>query len=163
MIIIIILSFILEGIVTNLVSKNSLLLPLFTITSLVITYSYFSKEKKYIFILTSTIIGIMYDIAFTNSLFINTFTFTLCSLLIILIDNYIPDSFINKIGVNCIMILSFKIISYFLLFIFGYIKFNYNILIHGLYSSLILNIIYGLILYFICDSLSRKLNIRKNE
>ena len=46
MIILIIISFILEGIFTNLISINSLLLPLFTITSFVFTYIYFNKEKK---------------------------------------------------------------------------------------------------------------------
>ena len=163
MILIIILSFILEGIFTNLFSFNSLFLPLFSITSLVITYSYFNKEKKYSFILISIIIGILYDISYTDSLFINTFTFTICCLLIVLIDNYISNGFINKMCINIIIIIMFKVISYLLLFVFGFIKFNQNILIKGIYSSLILNIIYGVILYFICDKISNKLNIRKYE
>lgn len=163
MILIIILSFILEGIFTNLFSFNSLFLPLFSITSLVIAYSYFNKEKKYIFILISIIIGILYDICYTDSLFINTFTFTICSLLIILIDDYISNGFINKLCINIIIIIMFKIISYLLLFVFGFIKFNQNVLMKGIYSSLILNIIYGVILYFICDKISNKLNIRKYE
>ncbi len=161
MIILIIISFILEGIFTNLISINSLLLPLFTITSFVFTYIYFNKEKKYTFIIISFIIGILYDIAYTNSLFINTFTFLICSLLIILINRYIKDSFISRMIINILIIISFKFISYLLLFIFGFINFNYNILIKGIYSSLILNIIYGLFLYFICDKIDNKLNRRK--
>ena len=137
MIIIIILSFILEGVFSNLVSLNSILLPLFTITSLVICYPYFNKIKKYHFIITSIIIGIIYDIAYTNSLFINTFTFTLCSLIIIYLDNYIHDSLINKTIINIILLIFFKVMSYLLLFIFGFIKFNYNILLKGVYSSII--------------------------
>lgn len=163
MILIIILSFIFEGITTNLVPSNSLFLPLFTITSLVITFPYFNKEKKYIFILVSTIMGILYDISYTNSLFINTFNFIICGLLIILIDNYISNSFINTIFINSLMIIMFKIISYLLLIIFGFINFNQSFLIKGIYSSIILNIIYGIILYFICDKLSNKLNIKKYE
>lgn len=161
MIVIIILSFILEGIFTNIVSMNSIFLPLFTITSLVITYPYFNKEKKYKFIIMSIILGIMYDIVYTNSLFINTFSFTICGLIIIFIDFLIPDSFFGKIGTNLLLIIIYKIISYFLLIIFGFIKLNYNILFKGIYSSLILNIIYGIILYFVCDLISIKLNIRK--
>ena len=163
MIAIIILSFILEGAVSNLVSLNSLFLPLFTITSLVYTYPYFNKNKKYHFIITCIILGIIYDIAYTNSLFINTFTFTLCSLIIIYIDNYIHDSIINSTIINIIMIVLFKTISYILLFVFGFIKFDYTILLKGIYSSLILNIIYGIILYFICTFISKKFNIKKYE
>ncbi len=163
MILFIILSFILEGTISNLVSPNSIILPLFTMTSLVICYPYFNKTKKYHFIITSIIIGIIYDIAYTNSLFINTFTFIICCLIIIYIDNYIHDSLLNKTIINIIMILLFKTISYLLLFIFGFIKFNYNILLKGIYSSLVLNIIYGIILYFICDFISRKFNLKKYE
>ena len=161
MIIAIIISFILEGIFTNLISINSIFLPLFTITSFVITYPYFNKEKKYLFIITSFIIGVIYDIAYTNSLFINTFTFILCSLLIMLINKYIKENLISKIIINIFITIMFKIISYLLLFTFEFIKFNQNILLKGIYSSLILNIIYGLILYIICDKINRKLKLRK--
>lgn len=160
MIIIIILSFLLEGIFTNIVSMNSYLLPLFTITSLVITYPYFNKEKQYRFVLAATIIGIVYDIAYTNSLFVSTFTFSICSLLIILINNYIPNSFIGKMCINIFTIILFRIISYLLLFIFRFTTFNYHILIKGILSSLILNIIYGIFLYYVCYRVSKKLNIK---
>lgn len=161
MILIIIISFILEGAFTNLVSIDSIFLPLFTISSLVITYPYFNKEKKYLFIIVSFIIGIIYDIAYTNSLFINTFTFVLCSLIIILINKYIKEHFISKMIINFIMLILFKLISYLLLFIFRFINFNYNTLLKGIYSSLILNIIYGMILYYVCYRVDKKLNKRK--
>ena len=161
MIAIIIISFILEGVLTNIINTNSIILPLFTIVSLVITYPYI--KNNYTFIIISIIIGLLYDIAYTNSLFINTFTFTLCSLLIIFIDKFIKESFFGRMCINIFMIIIFKILSYFLLFVFSFIKFNHNILIKGIISSLILNIIYGLILYFICDRISIKLNIRKKE
>lgn len=161
MIAIIIISFILEGVLTNIINMNLILLPLFTIVSLVITYPYIKNNYK--FIIISIIIGLLYDIAYTNSLFINTFTFTLCSLLIIFIDKFIKESFIGRMFINIFMIIIFKTLSYLLLFIFSFIKFDYNILINGIISSLILNIIYGLLLYFICDRISIKLNIRKKE
>lgn len=156
MIFIIIISFFLEGIISNLINANSYLLPLFTITSLVITYPLFNKEKKSLIIITSFIVGIMYDIAYTNSLFINTFTFILCSLLIILLYMYIPDNLVGKTSINLFLIVSFKFISYLLLFIFGFINFNQHILIKGILSSLILNIIYGLLLYYICEKITIK-------
>lgn len=161
MILIIIMSFFLEGIFSNIININSIILPLFTITSLVITYPYFNKDKKYLFIIISFIIGIVYDIAYTNSLFINTFTFLICSLIIILINKYIKYNFISNMLTNILVLVLFKFISYILLFIFRFINFNNNILLKGIYSSLILNITYGIFLYYVCFKVNKKLKSRK--
>lgn len=160
--IIMILSFLLEGIVTNLVNYHSLLIPAFTITSLVIIYPYFNKEKKFSFIISSIILGIFYDIVYTNSLFINTFTFSFCSLMILLIYNFISHRFINTILLNIFFIAFFRSLSYGLLIIFSHMTFDKNIFLSGILSSLIINVVYSFILYFICDKLSYKLNIIKN-
>lgn len=160
--IIIITSFLLEGITTNLISMNSLLIPVFTITSFVITYPYFNKEKKYLFLLTSLSVGICYDIVYTNSLFINTFSFIICSLIIILIHNFLSHRVYNVMLINIFILILFRICTYFLLTTFSNnMSFNKELLFKGIYSSLILNIIYGLILYFVCDKLAKKLNIIK--
>ncbi len=160
--IIMILSFLLEGIVTNLVNYQSLLIPAFTITSLVIIYPYFNKEKRHHFFIASAILGICYDIVYTNSLFINTFTFALCSLIILLIYNFISHNFINTMLLNIFFIALFRSLSYGLLILFRHMSFDKNIILSGILSSLILNVVYGLILYFVCDRLSYKLNIIKN-
>lgn len=162
--IVLIISFILEGIFTNLVSINSLFIPLFTITSLIMLYPYFNNKKNnynYNYIITTAITGIFYDIAYTNSLFVNTFAFVICGLLVILINNYVTPNILSRNCTNLVIIISYRIITYFILCIFGYMHFNESILLKGIYSSLILNIIFGIILYFLCDKLNKKLNIRK--
>ena len=140
--IIIIISFLLEGIVTNLISMHSLLIPAFTITSLVIVYPYFNKEKKHLFLLTSLCVGICYDIVYTNSLFINTFSFLICSLIILLINSFLSHRIYIVMLTNLFIIVLFRVCTYFLLITFSdNMFFNKELLVKGIYSSLILNII----------------------
>ena len=160
-IILIIISFFLEGMITNLISLDSLFLPLFTLTSMVILYPFFNREKFYNYIITCFIIGAIYDIAYTNSLFINTFSFSLISVLIILIDHYIDSNIFSRSGINIVSIVLYRIITYFLLILFNYLSFNGNILIRGIYSSIIINFIYGMFLYFIANYINNKLILKK--
>ena len=158
----IIISFILEGVFTNLVGINSFLLPLFTVTSLTILYPYFNNNHNK-FIGVCALVGFFYDIIYTESVFINTFSFTIMSMFIIIIYNYINMNIFNINGLNVIIIIIFKIVSYMLLCIVGYCHFKSNVLIRGIYHSLIINIIYGIIFYIITDIIGKRLGIRKIE
>lgn len=160
-IILIIASFILEGMITNLISLDSLLLPLFTLTSIVILYPFFNREKCYNYIITCFIIGIFYDITYTNSLFINAFSFSLIGVLIIFIDHYIDSNIFSRSGINIVSIILYRVITYFMLILFNYLNFNINTLIRGIYSSIILNFIYGMFLYFIANYINNKLILKK--
>lgn len=156
-----IISFILEGIFTNLISMNSLFIPFFSLTALIILYPYFNNRNK--FILASILLGVFYDIIYTSMPFVNTFTFVLTCFFALLIYNYINMNWININILNIIMIIFYRIFSYILLCLINFTKFNSDILIKGIYSSIIINIIFGIVLYIVTDKLGKKLNIRKVE
>lgn len=158
----IIISFILEGVFTNLVDLNSLLLPLFTITSLTILYPYFNNNRNK-FIVTCAMVGFFYDIIYTDSLFVNTFSFLIVGIAIIIIYNYISMNLVNINVLNIVIIIIFKIVSYMLLCIIGYLYFKSSVLIKGIYSSIIINVIYGIGLYLITDRIGKKMNLKKME
>ena len=63
-------SFLLEAAFTNIVSTNSFLIPLFSITSLVLIYPYF-KNKNINYFIVCLILGSFYDIVFADSIFVN--------------------------------------------------------------------------------------------
>lgn len=146
--IIIILSILLESTVSNIISSSSILIPLFLLTSLSILYPCF-KNKNQNFIITSILCGFIYDIIFTHSLFVNTLSFGLISILIIFCYNYINYNIISSNIINVISIIIYRIISYFLLCILNYVTFNEMSLIKCISSSLILNVIYGIIIYLL--------------
>ncbi len=157
---VLVISLLLEAIFSNIVSLNSLLIPLFLITSLVIIYPYFCK-KNINFFLVCLVSGFLYDLIFADSLFINTLSFSFAGIIIILGYSYVNYSIYSSNILNIIVIILYRIISYLLLCIIGYTTFNENILLSGVSSSLILNIIYGLILYLVIDMISKIFVIKR--
>ena len=157
---VLVISLLLEAIFSNIVSLNSLFIPLFLITSLVIIYPYFCK-KNINFFLVCLVSGFLYDLIFADSLFINTLSFSFAGIIIILGYSYVNYSIYSSNILNIIVIILYRIISYLLLCIIGYTTFNENILLSGVSSSLILNIIYGLILYLVIDMISKIFVIKR--
>ena len=157
----IVLSFLLEIVFSNLVSFSSIFVPLFLIVSLVLMYPYF--KSKLHFIIICSICGLIYDLGFVNTVFVNTLCFTFTGLIIMLIHSYMNYNLVSTSIVNVITIVFYRISSYLLLCLTGYFNFKINLLFKGIYSSLLLNIIYGIILYLLLELLCRRFNIKKNE
>lgn len=156
---ILIISFVLEGVFSNLVSSNSILFPLFTIVSLATIYPLFNKDKKMFYAYTA-FVGVMYDIVYTNTPFINTFSYLITAYMICLIYEYITVSKFNIILISIIVILFHQTVLYLLLCLFKYTTFNEVTLLTNLYSSLIVNVIYSFILFFIVQHIKKKRDYR---
>lgn len=160
--IIIIFSFLFESIFSNIVNNHTFLTPLLLLTSFSILYPYF-KNKNFNFVIVSIICGLLYDISFTSTPFINTITFGICSGLIILIYSYMNYNIFNSNFINIIIIISYRIINYLLLCIIDYIKFNEFRMLEGIYNSLLVNIIYGIMIFIIINLLAKIFNIKRVE
>lgn len=159
---IIIISFILEGILSNYLPVNGILAPLFTLVSLVIVYPYFNGNKreyyKYAFFL-----GLIYDIVYTDTIIYYAFMFLLISYMVTSLMRILSDNYLNLVIITVILIVIFRIITYILMVITGNLIFNYHTLLKGIYNSLLINIIYALLLLFITDTISKKFNIKKSS
>ena len=158
-IIIIIISFILDGVLTNFlpygVENISLFTPLLTIVALVVIYNFFYHEEKKYYIL-SFIVGILYDLFYTNLLFLDGLLFLLIA--------FVITKIYKLVGFNYIWIaldILFSIIIYecsfaLVIVIFNLIPMTIYRLLYKIGHSIILNIIYGEILYFIIKLLPKK-------
>lgn len=160
--IILIFSFLFEASFTNIVNVYSFLTPLFLLTSLTILYPYF-KKNNFNFVILSIICGLFYDISFTGSPFINTISFGICSGFIILGYNYMNYNVVNSNFINVIVICIYRIISYLLLCIIDYVTFNETFLIEGICNSLLVNVIYGIIIFIIISLIAKIFNIKRVE
>lgn len=158
-VIILLVSFILEGIISNLLPISSLFIPVFSVVSLLVLYPNFNDNKIKFFIY-SGFLGLLYDLVYTNTPFINTFSFLIIALIITLICKFITLSKINLIIILLFIIIFHQTINYLLLCLFSYRIFNNMTLLEGLYSSLIINVIYGYIIYIIVEKLNKR-NKRK--
>ena len=159
MIAILLISFMLEGICSNLLS-TTIFLPLFSIISLVIVYPYFKDNKNKFFVYAASL-GLLYDIVYTNCPFVNTFSFFITALMIYLIYEYITVSKFNVTIINVITILFHQTVSYIILCLFSNTIFNEGTFFTILYSSVLANVIYGFVLYMIVLYLDKNHKLKK--
>lgn len=141
------ISFVLEGIFSVLIDKNSLFVPLFSVASLVLVYPYVPNKKK--FVLYGTITGLLYDLVYTQTLFLNTIVFTILALIILLYFKYFSFSLIKLYVLNLMVPCIFRILIFIIQVLAGNVNFEFNVLIISIYTSLISNTIYLFIMSFI--------------
>lgn len=150
---IIIISLVLDGILSNLLF-NTIFVPIFSIVSISILYPYITNKNKYLVI--SFCMGLFYDIVYTSSPFVNACSFLLVALIVVFIYHYITSTLLNSIALNACCLIIYRIITYFILYLFDYISFDFNFLFKGIYSSILVNIFYGIAIYYLCSYISKK-------
>lgn len=147
---ILIISFLMDGIISNYVSFSGLFVPLFSLIGLIVSYEFFNFEKesfyKYAFIL-----GLCYDLIYTDTFVFYAFLFMFMAFVVMHVTKILTSNYFGLILVSVICIILFRCITYFFLVITGNAIFNLDNLYKGIYSSFLINIIYGFIVKFICD------------
>ena len=158
-IIIIIVSFILEIILNNflpyMMGDLSLFTPMFTLISLLLIYPLLKKNIKRYFI-TAFIMGIIYDLFFTNLLFFNGILFILIAYSIHLLYKYFEFNIINIAIEIVLIIIIYETTTALIILLFNLVPVTTSKLIYKISHSLISNIIYGELLYLIINHLPKK-------
>ena len=130
------ISLILDGIFSKWI--NSLFTPL----ALIFLYK---NNDRYLYALLA---GFFYDIAYTDTLFLNAIIFVLLLYLIELIFKKITFNFFNVVLISILIIVLYRVSIFLILVVINYIDFNLFNLLYGILYSLI-NIIFVIIYYFI--------------
>lgn len=131
--------------------------PLFTLMSLIfLFYQYKDNRNKYFII--SFIIGLIYDIFFTNFYILNSIVFFVCSFFIYHILYNHKNNYLLILVTSIFIILLYNVLIYLILEFFQYI--DYNLIDFSMIVSnfFFINIIYITIVYFII----RKFHIIKS-
>ena len=131
-------------------SFNGIFIPLFSLIGLIVSYEFFSLEKKE-FYKCAFILGICYDLIYTDTFVFYAFLFMVMSFVIMHISKILPSNYFGLIIVSLICIILFRCTTYFFLIVTGNVRFNLNNLYKSIYNSLLINIIYGFIIKFICN------------
>ena len=158
-ILIIISSFILDIILSNVLpfmkGDLSIFTSLFVPITIYLIYPFYkNQELKYY--IESFIIGIIYDLIFTNLLFFDGVIFLIISLVSVKIyKNFIVDKYKNIMYVFLIIILyEFLVASIFL--IFNLVPICFYDFVYKISHTLLINVVYGFLLYEIIESGSRQ-------
>ena len=157
--IILIVSILLDGVLTNflpyLVNDLSIFTPLFTVVSIFIIYPLNRKKETKFFILIF-IVGIIYDLLYTNLLFLNGLLFVLIALLSKVIYKNFETGYFKLIIYTILIIIVYESVYAGILFIYRVVPITFYKLIYKISHTLILNIIYTEILYLIINKLPKK-------
>ena len=158
---ILVISFILQGILSNYISVDTNIFNLlFPIVALIIIYPYFRKNNSKYFIYAG-IYGLLYDLIYTDTFILYAGLFIMIAFVISKLNIIFSNNIINIGFITTIVIIIYRAITYLVLIAVNYFEFDMNILFKSIYSSLLLNIIYAIIIYFITDRLSYKYRIEK--
>ena len=156
---IIISSFILDIILSNVLpfmkGDLSIFTSLFVPITIYLIYPFYkNQELKYY--IESFIIGIIYDLIFTNLLFFDGVIFLIISLVSVKIyKNFIVDKYKNIMYVFLIIILyEFLVASIFL--IFNLVPICFYDFVYKISHTLLINVVYVFLLYEIIGSGSRQ-------
>ncbi len=163
-IIIITISFLLDSFLSMYipitVSNYNLLVPMFTIVSLILIYPYFNNDEKN-YLITCSVFGLLYDITFTNTFGLNTALFFGLGCIIIFLDGALSNNLFSLIVKMLIVIILYDVITYLILLLLNYIDYGILTLVVKIGKSLILNTIYLTVTYFITNMIAKKLHIKK--
>ena len=158
-IIIIAISLILDGILSNylpyLVNDLSLFTPLFTLVSISLLYPYYRKKEKHFFIMIF-ITGFVYDLFYTNLLFVNGLLFLLIAYISKLIYRNYEIDYLKLIIYIALVVVVYETTTVLIILVFNLVPVTLTKLLYKISHSLILNIIYGELIYFILNILPKK-------
>ena len=158
-IIIIIVTILLDGLLTNILpytaNNLSLFTPMLTILIPIIIYPFYIKEEKK-FLITLVITGIIYDIFYTNLLFYDAIVFLLFGLMIIKLYKVIGYNYIKVLLYSLLCIILYELFNTIVILIFNLVPINLIKVLYKINHSILLNLIYVSILYIIVKKLPKK-------
>lgn len=158
-IMIVLISFLLDGVLSNylpyMLGDLSLFTPYFTLVSIIAIYPFFIKKTKDYYIIVG-ITGFLYDLFYTNLLFANTIFFLLVAYIISFLYKKMALNLVTNIFLVILSLFIYHAIFVLCLFIFNVVPITYDKFLYLILHSIILNVIYGEILYLICKYLPTK-------
>lgn len=158
-----VISFLLDGFISNYMNvgiiEPSYFRTIFSVISLVIMLYFFEDNKKYFYILI--VIGILFDIVYTNTFLLNIFLFYVIYFILSKIDNFLSDNLFMVCIKSYLAIFLYHTLSYLILMIAEYqyysIKLLWDILLHSIIST----VIYSVFSYLIIKKIFYKRYDRK--
>ena len=162
-IITLLISFLLQGIMSNLLNYNinnpSWFITVYTLITLLILAPYFENTKKRILIII--IVGLLIDMVYTNTGIISIFTFIATYYFSKLFHFFFPYNLLTINISNLICIFIYNILTFILLFILNYDRYSFMTLLKALSHSILMTIIFTSIMYTLIETITNKFELKE--
>ena len=144
-----IISFLLDGLLSNYMSVGitdpSYFRTIFSVVALVIMLNYFDEKRKYLYVLVS--LGLLFDIVYTNTFLLNTFIFYLIYFIMHKLNYLMPNNLFTISLKAYLAICLYHVLSFFILMVADYGNYQTSLLGNILLHSIISTIIYASVSY----------------
>ena len=158
-----IISFLLDGLLSNFISIDiinpSYFKTIYSLISLVVIYNYFENDSKYLKILI--VVGFLFDIVYTNTPLLNIFLFFTIYLVIKQLNIYIPNNILTINIKSLLAITIYHMLSYLILLLVNYNNYSFELLLTILSRSIVMTIIYTTISYLLIKKIYFKFYDKK--
>ena len=162
-IILLLLSTFIQGTTSNYLGYTynnlSIFSTIYVLIALLILNPYFENKKKYFTLLI--IFSLIIDIAYTNTLFLNTFIFLICYYISKMFHFFFPYNWITISISNLLCITTYHTITFLLLMILKYDSYSIANLTKILSHSILMTIVYSIIVYVIITLINKKIQIKE--
>lgn len=136
----IIISFLLEILISTFLNQNSYFLPLFTFFTTMEESNKIKDVKRSL--LFSFFIGLIYDIVMTNTYFLNATIFLTISWVIKKYNKYVDKNQITFLLYFLLQLFLYRLLTYLTLIIIQYKTLSIMLFIKSILSSIFLNILF---------------------
>lgn len=158
----VIISFLLDGIISNIIPFNlvdlSYFKTIYSVISLVIIYNYFDNHQKYLKILIT--LGIFFDIVYTNTFILNIVVFLIIYLVLSNLDYVITTNIFTVNLKSIVCVSTYHIITYIILLLANYNHYSIKLLGIILLRSIIMTIVYTTISYLLMNKIYDNKRVR---
>ena len=118
-------------------------------------YPFFRKKEKNYFI-TIFIVGMIYDLLYTNLVFFNGVLFLIIGFISLEIYKNFEISYLKLIIYLILIISAYEILTGIILLVFNMVPVTLYKVLYKITHSLILNIVYGELIYLIINLIPKK-------
>lgn len=150
------LSILIDGLIGNLtvysINNLSYFTPLCTVVSLVFLYD--EKHFLWLFLFSSILYGGLY----LSNLLLSFILFFVVMIAIKLCKHFLEDNFFTLLLQTIIIIVIYEFLFYGIASLLWFNSFKIDIFLYKLRHSIILNFLYSVFLYYVCNKNSSKLN-----
>lgn len=159
-----VLSMLLDSIISNFINYQitspSLLTPLFIVVAIPIIYPYFCRDNtRYLKFLA--IFGLIYDLGFTDTLILNMFIFFCLGWIVILFNNISSNNSLSTLLMIIISLVLYNSLNYGILYLINIHNYGISYLFNIIKSTIIINILYGWLSYYILIFISNRFRIKR--
>ena len=158
MVIYAVISFLLDGLLSNCFStfiiNPSYFRTIYSVVALVIMFNYFDNKSKYMYILVG--LGVLFDIVYTNTFILNIVIFLVIYLFLNIMDYYLSNNVFTTNIKAILAILIYHTFSYLVFLLVHYQNYTSDLLALILVRSIIMTIIYTSISYLIIKKIYNK-------